>query len=32
MIDLNGKRVMVYPGPTDFRYGINGLSLLVGQM
>jgi|GEM_PF-2443302 len=31
MIDLDGKRVMVYPGPTDFRYGINGLSLLVGQ-
>ena len=31
MIDLNGKRVMVYPGPTDFRYGINGLSLLVGK-
>ena len=31
MIDLNGKRVMAYPGPTDFRYGINGLSLPVGQ-
>ena len=31
MIDLNGKRVMVYPGPTDFRYGVNGLSLLVGR-
>ena len=31
MIDLKGKRVMVYPGPTDFRYGINGLSLLVGK-
>ena len=31
MIDLRGKRVMVYPGPTDFRYGINGLSLLVGR-
>ena len=31
MIDLDGKRVMVYPGPTDFRYGINGLSLLVGE-
>ena len=31
MIDLDGKRVMVYPGPTDFRYGINGHSLLVGQ-
>ena len=31
MIDLEGKRVMVYPGPTDFRYGVNGLSLLVGR-
>ena len=31
MIDLEGKRVMVYPGPTDFRYGIDGLSLLVGE-
>lgn len=23
MIDLRGKRVMVYPGPTDLSYGIN---------
>lgn len=31
MIDLRGKRVMVCPGPTNFRYGINGLSPLVGR-
>ena len=31
MIDLEGKRVMLYPGPTDLRYGIDGLSLLVGE-
>lgn len=31
MISLKGKRVLLYPGYTDFRYGINGLSLLVGE-
>lgn len=31
MIELRNKRVLLYPGYTDFRYGINGLSLLVGE-
>lgn len=31
MIDTNGRRVYLYPGYTDFRLGIHGLSLLVSS-
>ena len=31
MSQLDGKRVLLYRGGTDFRLGINGLTRLVGH-